>query len=175
MSNEGPTQDRRVLPEEIDRVFGSGHDDIREVERRARAAYPGQRLIVWEGDPQTFAFGYVGGDAEQLLGHPASAWLGPTFWVDSIVHPEDRREAVAYCALASGKACDHVFEYRAVHPAGGVVWLLDYVRVVLGTRGIPSLLRGLMFDITGEKTRNGDFAAAPRLQRPTVVELEAMA
>lgn len=164
-----------VLPEDIEKVFGDGSDDIRLVEARARAQYPDRRLIVWEGDPQTFVFGYVGGDAEQLLGHPASAWLGPSFWVDHIVHPEDRRDAVAYCALASGKACDHVFEYRAVHPAGGVVWLLDYVRVVLGQRGIPTLLRGLMFDITEEKTRSGDYAAAPRLQRPTMAQLEALA
>ncbi|MFP5375111.1 MAG: PAS domain-containing protein [Gammaproteobacteria bacterium] len=174
MSDHETIQARRVLPEEIDRVFGDGGDDIRQVERRARDAYPGQRLIVWEGDPQTFAFGYVGGDAEQLLGHPASAWLGPSFWVESIVHPEDRRDAVAYCALASGKACDHVFEYRAVHPAGGVVWLLDYVRVVLGPRGIPSLLRGLMFDITAEKTRSGAYASVPSYRLPSIDQLQAL-
>lgn len=174
MANNDPARDQRILPEEIDRVFGDGSDDIREVERRARTAYPGQRQIIWEGDPQTFAFGYVGGDAERLLGHSTSAWLGPTFRVESIVHPEDRRDAVAYCALASGKCCDHVFEYRAVHPAGGVVWLLDYVRVVIGPRGVPSLLRGLMFDITQDKMRSGEYTVAPRLQRPTVAQLQAM-
>jgi PAS domain-containing protein len=175
MSRAFSTVDREsVLPLDVQEVFGDGDASIGDVVAAARDAFPGRRLIVWQGDPQTFAFDFVGGDAEQLLGHPASAWMDPSFWIDTIVHPEDRRDAVSYCALASGKARDHVFEYRAVHPGGGVVWLVDYVRVVRGERGVPVQLRGIMFDITGDKARRGDYARAPTLRLPSAAELKAM-
>jgi PAS domain-containing protein len=175
MSNTFSSVDREsVLPLDVQEVFGDGDAPIQDVLAAAREAFPGRRLIVWQGDPQTFAFDYVGGDAEQLLGHPAALWLDPSFWVDTIVHPEDRRDAVAYCALASGKARDHVFEYRAVHPGGGVVWLVDYVRVIRGARGVPVLRRGIMFDITADKARRGDYAQAPTLRLPSAADLKAI-
>lgn len=161
-----------VLDDTLQHVFGTGDEPMPEVERRARASFPDATLIVWEGNAETFAFTYVGGDAEALLGHPASAWTqSGTFWVDHVVHPDDRRDAVAYCALATGKRSDHVFEYRARRSDGELVWLLDYVRVVLGERGVPCRLRGVMIDITGARRAEGDADERPPLQRPTLEEL----
>jgi PAS domain S-box-containing protein len=157
-------------------VFGSDDDPMPRVEERARAAFPGERLIVWEGDAQTFAFTYVGGDAEALLGHTAQQWVeDPCFWVEQIVHAEDRDDAVAYCALATAKAADHAFEYRALTPDGRIVWLKDYVRAVVGERGIAVRLRGLMIDVSEEKRRAGRFHQPPTLKLPSRAELEALA
>lgn len=162
-----------VLPARLRTVFGDDADAIGTVEARARATFPAERLIVWEGDPQTFAFSYVGGDAEALLGWPTSAWIEhPSFWVDQVVHPDDRRDAVAYCALATGRARDHVFEYRARHREGGIVWLSDYVRVVSGARGIPLRLRGLMFDISASKRDEGQFDLPPQFWEPSLRDLQ---
>lgn len=166
---------RHVLDDTLQRVFGSGDDPMPEVERRARERFPGASIIVWEGDAETFAFTYVGGDAEALLGHAPAAWTGSgTFWVDHVVHPDDRRDAVAYCALATGKRSDHVFEYRARHRDGRLVWLLDYVNVVLGERGVPCKLRGVMIDITDDKRADGAADARPALQQPSLDELSGM-
>ena len=106
--------------------------------------------IVWEGDAQTFQFSYVSKAAERILGYPCEKWLEPGFWADVVVHPEDRDDAIAYCALATGNGRDHTFEYRARAADGRIVWLRDIVRVVRGDKGMPVRLRGVMVDITHE-------------------------
>lgn len=164
-----------ILDETMRSVFGADDDRIEDVERRAREAYRGQRIIVWQGDPQTFIFDYVGGDAEVVLGHPAGDWLGEGFWAEHIVHPEDRDDAVAFCALATAKACDHEFEYRAVSHAGETVWFADIVRVIVGQRGIPTRLRGIMIDITERKRSEGRDSERATHRRPTQAELERFA
>lgn len=121
-----------------------------ELDRRAHELLPGKPLIVWEGDAATFRFSYVsGGDAEELLGHPADRWTEePGFWAQTVVHPEDRDEAIAFCALATGKCEDHDFVYRARTADGRTVWLHDVVTVVRGARGVAERLRGVMLDVT---------------------------
>ncbi len=164
------------LDVEVLRAFGPDRDPIEAVEARARRLFPGAALIVWEGDPQTFAFSYVGGDAERLLGYPGARWVEEaTFWSDRVIHPDDRSDAVAYCALATARATDHVFEYRALTADGGVRWLKDYVRVILGARRIPVVLRGLMFDVTEAMRASAGFDALATFRLPTVAELELAA
>jgi len=135
----------------VQEIFGSGADPMDDVERRARRALADRRPIVWEGDATTFQFSYVSPAAEDVLGYPRRRWTGePTFWGDIVVHPEDRDDAIAYCALATGKCQDHDFVYRAVAADGRVVWLHDIVKVIPGAKGIPERLRGIMIDITAE-------------------------
>ena len=110
----------------------------------------GLDAIVWEGDAQTFQFSFVNKTAEEMLGYPVERWYEPNFWVDVVVHPEDRDHAVSYCALATGQGRDHTFEYRACAADGRIVWLRDVVRVVRGEKGLPVTLRGVMIDITNE-------------------------
>jgi PAS domain-containing protein len=162
-----------VLPTALLSVFDAGRDCIEAVQARARSAFPGTRFIVWEGDPATFAYSYVGADVESMLGHPASDWIdSPTFWIDRIVHPDDRREALACCALATGKGRDQLFEYRALRGDGSIAWMLDYVNVVRGGRGVPSRLRGIMFDITTAKQRAGLLQTMPGLREPSQEQLQ---
>lgn len=130
-------------------IFGAPTDSMEEVAARARRLLPNHRTIVWEGDAATFRFLYVGGDAEEVLGYPASQWLDePTFWADTVVHPEDRDEAIAFCALATGKCEDHDFVYRAQASDGRMVQLHDIVTVLRGSRGVAERLRGVMLDVT---------------------------
>lgn len=132
-------------------VFGRDTDPISEVEKRAIREF-GPDAIVWEGDAQTFAFSFVGAAAEKALGHRRGRWTEEaTFWADHVVAPEDREEAIAYCALATAKKRDHVFEYRARTRDGGTLWLRDYVKVIVGAKGIPVKLRGVMIDVSAEK------------------------
>lgn len=135
----------------VQKVFGSPSEPIDSLEQRAAEILSDRRTIVWEGDAQTFQFSYVGGQAEEILGYPRRRWTDePAFWAETVVHPEDRDEAVAFCALATGKCQDHDFVYRAVRPDGSVVWLHDIVQVIRGRKGVPERLRGVMIDITDE-------------------------
>lgn len=131
-------------------AFGDSRESIEAVARRARDMFD-RPVIVWEGDAQTFEFSFVSTSAEEILGHPAKRWTTEaTFWADTVVHPEDRDDAVAYCALATGKCVDHAFVYRAKTADGSVRWLADYVQVVRGPRNVAERLRGIMIDVTDE-------------------------
>jgi PAS domain S-box-containing protein len=133
-------------------AFGNARESIDVVAHRAAGMFD-RPIIVWEGDAQTFEFSYVSAAAEEMLGFPARRWTNEsTFWADSVVHPEDRDDAVAYCALATGKCLDHAFVYRAKTADGRVRWLADYVQVVRGPRGVAERLRGIMLDVTDELT-----------------------
>lgn len=147
---------------------------MQEVEARLRERYPGVQAIAWEGDASTFQFTYVSAVAEALLGYPVRRWLQePAFWAEHVVSASDRSDAVGYCALATASKRDHVFEYRAQRADGTTVVLRDVVRVVLGPRGVPERLRGLMFDVTA---RHDDSMSREQLtsqQNPSRHELES--
>lgn len=118
------------------------------VEHRAKQLLHDLRPIVWEGDTQTFQFSFVGGTAEEVLGYPASRWTKePAFWADIVVHPDDRNDAIAFCALATGKGIDHDFQYRARSSDGRTVRLHDIVKVLKGPLGVAQRLRGIMVEL----------------------------
>jgi PAS domain S-box-containing protein len=149
-------------------AFGDARDPIASVAKRAEQVFD-RSVIVWEGDAQTFQFSFVSEGAERLLGHPSERWIREaTFWADSVVHPDDRDEAVAYCALATARCRDHAFVYRATALDGRVLWLADYVQVVLGTRRIAERLRGIMIDVTDihaeSSSEVGRWVSPPREQ-----------
>ncbi len=163
------------LQQAVDECFGQGTDRIEIVEQRARRLFAGHSIIVWEGDAQTFQFSYVSATAEDLLGYPASRWTQePTFWADVVITPDDRDDAIAYCALATAKRADHVFEYRARCADGAMLWLRDYVRVVVGPRGIARTLRGIMFDVSPEKRATNTFEERATYRVPSPAALEVM-
>ncbi len=122
--------------------------------------------IVWEADPRTFAFSFVSGQAERLLGYPIARWLAePTFWKDHL-HPEDRDWAVDFCGTAVQEKRSHDFEYRMMAADGRVLWLRDIVTVLV-ENGEVTHLRGIMLDSTGRKraeaTREALLALEARL------------
>ncbi|GEM_PF-1482604 len=138
------------LRQMVDRIFGDLDDPITLLEQRADLVSK-FRLLVWEGDATTFQFQYVSPSAEDILGYPVERWIEePNFWSDVIIHPEDRDDAVAYCALATGQAKPHDFIYRAHHADGSILYLHDFVRVVPGRYDLPAFLQGVMIDVTAD-------------------------
>lgn len=138
-----------LLSQRVRNTFGADSDPLQAVVDRAGALFPGRDVIVWEGDAQTFQFSYVSESAERLLGYPVSRWTSePAFWAEVVVHPEDRQDAIAFCALATGRCKDHDFTYRAIAADGRIVVLHDVVRVVVGRLGVAARLRGIMIDVT---------------------------
>ncbi|KAF0170548.1 MAG: Multi-sensor hybrid histidine kinase [Limisphaerales bacterium] len=106
--------------------------------------------VVWEADADTFAFTFVSQRAEQLLGYPVSRWLEDrAFWKGKL-HPEDQQWAVEYCLTETRRRQSHQFEYRMLAADGRVVWLKDFVTVVMEGERVAKL-RGIMVDITDRK------------------------
>lgn len=155
----------------IHEAFGDGTEPIAVVARRSLELFGAAPIIVWEGDAQTFQFSFVSASAEAVLGHPVARWTNEaTFWADHVVHPDDRDDAIGYCALATGKGRDHAFEYRAKAADGSTVRFVDYVQVIKGKKGVAERLRGIMIDVTASvPTRAG----ALSWQSPPRAALEA--
>lgn len=132
---------------------------IRAQQERYRALVESTSAILWEGDPETFAFTFVNREAEKVLGYPASAWVNePGFWQNHI-HPLDREQAVATCRSLIEEGEESTFEYRMVAADGRVVWLRDIVKVIREDRR-PIKLVGVMIDISREKHEEERFQAA---------------
>jgi two-component system cell cycle sensor histidine kinase/response regulator CckA len=122
------------------------------------------QAVIWEADPVTFQFQYVSRGAEAILGYPTEHWLTqPTFWVD-LLYPDDREHAHRECLTAVAECRDHDFEYRVRTRSGEVRWLRDIVTVIC-EGGRPVTLRGLMVDITLQKTDDADRGREERYRR----------
>lgn len=135
----------------VDRIFGDPDDPISLIEQRADMVTR-YRLMVWEGDATSFQFRYVSESAVDILGYPVERWTSePSFWQDVVIHPDDRDDALAYCALATGQVKPHDFIYRARHADGHVMYLHDFVRVVPGRYDLPEFLQGVMIDVSSEQ------------------------
>lgn len=135
------------------------HDDITS-EKQAREFLAEDRerlerlwattnILPWEADAKTWAFTYVGDQAEKMLGFAAEMWSEPDFWTTHI-HPDDRERAVAECAKHLQTADQYQVEYRMIAKDGRVVWINDIVSVHR-ERGAVISLSGFMIDITEQK------------------------
>ncbi|CAG4995122.1 Adaptive-response sensory-kinase SasA [Dyadobacter sp. CECT 9275] len=106
--------------------------------------------IVWEADAQTFEFSFVSDHVRHILGYSPEQWLSdPYFWVKHI-HADDLEHTLNYCRANTRDGKNHTFDYRMITAAGNIVWIKDVVSVI-SEKGIPTLLRGVMVDITETK------------------------
>jgi PAS domain S-box-containing protein len=106
--------------------------------------------VVWEADAKTFQFTFVNKKAKEMLGYELDEWFQPGFWAEHL-HPEDKEWAIDYCISCTKALRSHKFEYRFIAKDGRVVWLRDIV-TVLHENEEPTILRGLMIDITEQKS-----------------------
>jgi PAS domain S-box-containing protein len=118
-------------------------------ESRFRTLIQNIDAILWEVDRKSLRFRFVSQRAENILGYAVQLWLtNPNFW-PSIIHDDDRADAVRNLALAAEDAGPNTFEYRAIAADGKVVWLRVYVTEEDQSKA--RLLRGLMVDVTEQK------------------------
>jgi two-component system, NarL family, sensor histidine kinase UhpB len=130
--------------------------------------------IVWEADAQTFAFTFISKQAEQILGYPAERWVTePTFWADHIIE-EDRKWAVNFCAAATAQGKPHQFEYRMIAADGRILWLRDFVSVLMENRK-PVKLSGIMVDITEQKKMEQELSEKERSKQKLITEITILA
>ncbi|MFD2033745.1 PAS domain S-box protein [Belliella marina] len=105
--------------------------------------------IFWEAEVNPLIFTYVSPQSYKLLGYHPEEWKAEGFW-ESRIHPYDRENTINFCSSQVQQGSNHNFEYRFIAKDGTVVWLNDVVSVIL-EKGKPSLLRGIMTDITHKK------------------------
>lgn len=126
-------------------------ESLTKSEQRYRDLLDQLSGIAWERELTGGRFTFVSRHAELLLGYPASQWLSEADFLANRIYPEDRDRHKAFLANCLGQIVDHELEYRIIAADGRVVWLRDIFRIVSQPGGSPSVLRGLMVDITEQK------------------------
>jgi PAS domain S-box-containing protein len=122
-----------------------------DAHRRFQDLVEGVGAIVWEADAVRRHYTFVSGRAITLLGYPLGRWYDEAdFWL-KVQHPADRERSAAEGRAARTEMADHDLEYRVLTTDGGIVWVLDLVRVVRHPDGTVSHLRGVMVDISESK------------------------
>ncbi len=148
--------------------------------RRVRSLLADLDGIVWEADARTMVFTFVSDGSTPILGYAPSEWLAePTFWADHI-HPEDRERMTAQFVRAATAGWSFDAEYRFIASSGATVWIRDRVHVVRDAEDRPTLVRGLMVDVTRlraaeEERRSAEERFRTVVERlPAIVYLEAV-
>lgn len=139
--------------------------------RRLRSLVADLDAVVWEADAASGRFTFVSQKAWDLLGYPPKLWVEePGFWADHI-HPEDRERAVQAFLDAITHARPHDLEYRFLHRDGHVVWLRDIGHTLTDPQGRPTVVRGLLVDVTRQKLAEERRAELEQRYRSLVEQL----
>jgi PAS domain S-box-containing protein len=127
---------------------------------------------VWDPSPSPGAAStrYISPQVERVFGVTPEAWVTePELW-KRLLHPDDRDRVLAASASADRDGTGLHEEYRAVRPDGGVVWVRDdSVPVARDATGRPTLMQGVMFDVTEQKEAEARLLEAEARFR-TIVE-----
>ena len=142
-------------------------EELSESKEHYRLLVETTNVIPWEFDLNTNKFTYVGPQVEMLFGYPIEDWYQENFW-PSMIHEDDRAQAVEFCEVATKALQDHDFEYRMVSKAGDVLWIYEMVSVIAEDL-TPKTLRGFMIDITERKKVESDKREAEERYR-TLIE-----
>jgi len=106
--------------------------------------------VVFVQDPYQVPprFIYVGPRAEEVLGHPASAFTeDPTLWLRS-VHPDDRARVKAQVDDAIANELELELNFRMVRADGCVRRVHTLSKVVRDDDGRMRARQGVLFDVT---------------------------
>jgi PAS domain S-box-containing protein len=142
--------------------------------RRVRSLIADLDGIVWEADARTMLFTFVGGGSTEILGYAPQEWLTqPTFWAEHI-HPGDRERVIAQFVRAATAGWSFDTQYRFLAKGGSIVWLRDLGHVVRDVEARPTLVRGLMVDITKQKLVEEERRSAEERFRTVVERLPAI-
>ena len=142
--------------------------------RRVRSLIADLDAIVWEADARTMLFTFVSGGSTDILGYSPQEWLAePTFWADHL-HPDERERMIAQFVRAATAGWSFDAQYRFLAKNGSTVWLRDLGHVVRDVEGLPTLVRGLMVDITKQKLVEEERHSAEERFRTVVERLPAI-
>ena len=120
--------------------------------RRLQALIGDLDAVVWEADAGSGRFTFVSEGAAEILGYPPAEFIDePGSWAAHI-HPDDREYVVPAYVSGMDSGGVHDLEYRFLRPDGSQVWVRDIGHAVTDVRGRAVCIRGLMVDITQQKS-----------------------
>jgi PAS domain S-box-containing protein len=97
---------------------------------------------------QTWRRLYISPEIESMLGFSSADWFSDLeLWVKQI-HPEDRERVLAEVSEGHDNGNPFRSEYRMLTKEGRVVWVRDESFLVKDESGRPSLIQGVLWDIS---------------------------
>lgn len=127
-----------------DRLLQESHDKYKSLIENANG-------ILWAREAPTGPFSYVSPNAERLLGYPVSRWLeSRNFW-SSLIHEDDRDQAIQSCRDRVTQGWDRVIEYRMIAADDREIWMHDVANPVRDGSGNVAEVSGLLIDMTARK------------------------
>ncbi|HEY7269179.1 MAG TPA: GAF domain-containing protein [Dehalococcoidia bacterium] len=143
----------RLFAQALDR--GRLYDAERVLRNRLNAVISDIPGVVWESwqhpDSASQRFDFVSDYVEQMLGYSVEEWTAtPNFWA-SIMHPADRRTALAIAADSGDVGQPRAFEFRWVRKDGRVIHVLAHSSIITGPDGIAAGIRGVALDVSEQK------------------------
>jgi diguanylate cyclase (GGDEF)-like protein/PAS domain S-box-containing protein len=127
----------------------SAEDRSREAEEKYRTLVEQIPVIIYtDAADEEMTTLYISPQVERVLGLTAEEWVrDPDLWRRHL-HPEDRERALEEYLRGRDGGQPFSFEYRMVARDGRVVWFRDEAVPLSDTVGRPSLVHGVMLDIT---------------------------
>jgi diguanylate cyclase (GGDEF)-like protein/PAS domain S-box-containing protein len=149
------------LPEIVRGELGEAarRRSVREAERSRQAAEERYRDLIDRIPALTYlartdatrSTAFMSVQAEAMTGFPPGEWLSdPDFWVKRI-HAQDRERVVGEYQRSVATGEPFLSEYRVVKRDGLLAWWRDEARVYPDGPGRPSLLGGVIVDVTANR------------------------
>jgi PAS domain S-box-containing protein len=155
--------------------------DLRtQTQRRYQAIVEQQPAITYSWDPTAGADGvptlYISPQVERVLGYTQEEWLADAdLWIDC-VHPEDRARVLEASRRADRDGLAFREEYRTRTKDGRYVWVRDEsLPVARGRGGRPTLMQGVIYDVTAQKEVEARLLEAENRFRTIVERVPAVA
>ncbi|QPH53629.1 PAS domain-containing protein [Pontivivens ytuae] len=115
--------------------------------------------FYFQCNPTTYTFNWIRGDVRRLTGREAMAFTsGAVAFIDH-VHDDDRDGVVEEVQARIDARENWSVLYRLKRTDGQLVWARGYGGAVYGQDGTPTMLEGIIIDVTNQQTERDAWIA----------------
>ena len=117
---------------------------------------------------------YASPQIEHITGIPPQEWIDDTdAWAEAI-HPDDREDVLAGYLDAIGSGRSWTAEYRMRTRSGRTIWVHDETVFLHDDEGRPSVIQGVLYDITERKLAEEALRESEKRERDAAERLRAL-